>query len=274
MNGYVFPLSLDSQFSIWAGQLLAAVPLLDSMKALVVDDEELAREEMNRLLMESGRFSAVHLAGSGQEALAYCEQNGADVVFLDVEMPGIDGFQLLATLNDDRLPVVLTTAHSDYAVRAFAEGVVDYLVKPVEPERLRTAIERVVTWHSDQTSPSPEGPSDAMKLNAESQVFLRDGDRVWLVTVKDIEMLETCGNYTKLFFPGGPALIRRPLKEFAGRLEEKMFFRINRERVINIRKIVEVHASNRGHLVLKMPNGETYEMSRHQTAEFQHLMAL
>lgn len=240
------------------------------MKALVVDDEHLARQEMQRLLSESGRFAEIILASSGGEALKLCQQRGVDAAFLDVEMPGMNGFELLTELKQDRIPVVLCTAHSDYAVRAYAEDVVDYLVKPVEPERLATAVERIVGWHSNTVTASVNNAP----LDAECQVFLRDGDRVWLVMIKDIEMLETCGNYTKLFFPGGPALIRRPLKEFASRLEEKIFFRINRERVVNIRKIVQVNTSPRGHLILKMPNGDSYEMSRHQTAEFQRMMAL
>lgn len=269
----MFPYTLQSLFSVPSVQLIEVEFALDSMKALVVDDEELAREEMYRLLMESRRFSKVFLAGTAQQALTLGEQDGMDVAFLDIEMPGMDGFQLLGTLSDDRLPVVLTTAHADYAVRAFAEGVVDYLVKPVESERLSVAIDRVAAWHSEASASACSAAETSM-LEADSQVFLRDGEKVWLVTVKDIEMLEICGNYTKLFFPGGPALIRRPLKELAGRLKEKIFFRINRERVINIHKIVEVSASPRGHLALQMPNGETYEMSRHQTTEFQRLMAL
>lgn len=240
------------------------------MKALVVDDELLARGEMERLLNETGRFSRIYLAGSGQEALEICSQNGVDAAFLDIEMPGMTGFELLTELKDDHIPIVFTTAHSDYAVRAYAEDVVDYLMKPVEPDRLALAVDRVVAWHSKSQSVAPNNSL----LDEACQVFLRDGNRVWLVTIRDIEMLETCGNYTKLFFPGGPALIRRPLKEFASRLEEKIFFRINRERVVNIRKIVEVTSSERGHLVIKMPNGDVYEMSRHQTAEFQRLMSL
>lgn len=269
----LFPDNLQSLFSVPDAQLVEVEFILDSMKALVVDDEELAREEMYRLLTECGRFSKVLLAENGQQALTLCEEDGMDVAFLDIEMPGMDGFQLLGTLHDNQMPVILTTAHSDYAVRAFAEGVVDYLVKPVEPERLSIAIDRVVAWHAEDPASAATSPDNLM-LDADSQVFLRDGERVWLVMVKDIEMLETCGNYTKLFFPGGPALIRRPLKEFSVRLNEKIFFRINRERVINIRKIVEVRASPRGHLVLEMPNNQIYEMSRHQTTEFQKLMAL
>lgn len=264
--------TLESLFPATHGHLSRVYPQIESMKALVVDDEELAREEMHRLLLASGQFSKIFLAATGQEALAFCEDDGMDAAFLDVEMPGMNGFQLLAALNDDYLPIVLTTAHSDYAVQAFAEGVVDYLVKPVEPDRLKTAIDRIVAWHTD-VPPTPM-ENDEASLGLESQVFLRDGDRVWLVTVKDVEMLESCGNYTKLFFPGGPALIRRPLKEFASRLESKIFFRINRERVINVRKIVTVHTATRGHLELTMPDGKSYEMSRHQTIEFQRLMSL
>lgn len=239
--------------------------------ALVVDDEELAREEMRRLLTESGGFSEILLASGEKEALHLCQEHDLSAVFLDIEMPGCDGFQLLQEIGDE-LPVVFTTAHSEHAVQAFSAGVVDYLVKPIEPDRLEVALQRIASMlagHPVQESVEGEG-----RLSNRDRVFLRDGERFWLVTVEDIEMLETCGNYTKLFFPGGPALVRKTLKEFSERLDTRRFFRINRERVINIQKIVNIQSSPRGHLVILLANGESYEMSRHQTCEFQRRLAL
>jgi len=236
---------------------------------LVVDDDATVRGLVERHLERAG--FAVVTARGGQEGLRLVRELRPAAVTLDIMMPDLDGWTVLAAIKGDpalaSIPVVLMSIVEEKN-RGYALGAADYLVKPVESDRLVTAVDRIMAWHSSAISVSPNTTS----LDAECQVFLRDGDHVWLVTVKDIEMLETCGNYTKLFFPGGPALIRRPLKEFASRLEEKMFFRINRERVVNIRKIVEVTASPRGHLVLKMPNGESYEMSRHQTAEFQRMM--
>lgn len=241
------------------------------MTALVIDDEELAREEMKRLLLENGRFDEIVLADGHAEALRLCEEHKIEAAFLDIEMPGHDGFKLLEELHQD-IPVVFTTAHSEHAVHAFEAGVVDYLVKPIEPERLQVAIDRVFSQRAG--AGHVEGGAQTMPLQDSDRVFVRDGERFWLVTIRDIEMLETCGNYTKLFFPGGPALIRKALKDFVARLDPRLFFRINRERAINLQKIVQVEASPRGHIVIKMPNGENYEMSRNQTAEFQRRMAV
>jgi two-component system LytT family response regulator len=238
------------------------------MKALVVDDEELARDEMRRLLGESRRFTEIVSAGNGEEALGLCKEHPPDAVFVDIQMPGLDGFEFMARL-DETVPIVITTAYSEYAVRAFESGVVDYLVKPIDPERLRVALDRI----SATLAGHPEEGAKFSLAN-EDRVFVRDGGRFWLVRIGDIEVLESCGNYTKIFFPTGPATIRKTLREFSERLDPHVFFRINRDRIVNVRKILAVTPSHRGQFQIEMGPDMVFEMSRQQSVEFQRLMGL
>lgn len=241
---------------------------VNSMKALVVDDEELAREEMRRLLGESRRFTEIVAAGTGEEALDLCKDHPPDAIFVDIQMPGLDGFEFIARM-DHPVPIVITTAYSEYAVRAFESGVVDYLVKPIDPDRLRLTLDRI----SASLSGQPEEETKFALAN-EDRVFVRDAGRFWLVTIGDIEVLESCGNYTKIFFPGGPATIRKTLREFSERLDPHVFFRINRDHIVNVRKIVAVTPAHRGQLMIEMGPDAVFEMSRQQSAEFQRLMGL
>lgn len=238
------------------------------MKVLVVDDEELAREEMRRLLGETRRFEEILAAGNGAEALEVCKEHLPDAVFVDIQMPGLDGFEFLERM-DRPVPIVVTTAYSEYAVRAFESGVVDYLVKPIDPERLRVTVERISGMRSGQVE---EEAKDL--LSVEDRVFVRDGGRFFLVTVGDIEVLESCGNYTKIFFPEGPVTIRKTLREFSERLDPHVFFRINRDHIVNVRKIEKLTPSHRGHFQIDMGAGRVFEMSRQQSVEFQRLMGL
>jgi two-component system, LytTR family, response regulator len=239
------------------------------MKALVVDDEELARDEMSRLLTESRRFSEILTAGTGEEALGLCRDFSFDVVFVDIQMPGLDGFEFMAKLEHS-VAIVITTAYSNHALRAFENGVVDYLVKPIEPDRLSMALDRI----SSKLEGHGAREETNFSLANEDRVFVRDSGRFWLVTIGDIEMLESCGNYTTLTFPGGPATIRKTLREFSERLDPHVFFRINRDRIVNVRKISRVTPAARGQLCIELGPGLVFEMSRQQAAEFQRLMGI
>lgn len=238
------------------------------MKALVVDDEELAREEMRRLLGESRKFTEILAASNGAEALNVCKEHLPDAVFVDIQMPGFDGFEFIGRMEHP-VPIVITTAYSEYAVRAFESGVVDYLVKPIDPERLRVAIERISAMLAGHLEEETK-----FSLGSEDRVFVRDGGRFWLVTIGDIEVLESCGNYTKIFFPDGPATIRKTLREFSERLDPHIFFRINRDHIVNVRKIEKLTPSHRGQFQIDMGSDRVFEMSRQQSAEFQRLMGL
>jgi two-component system, LytTR family, response regulator len=165
------------------------------MKALVIDDERLARLELRRLL---AAHPAVEIAGEardGEEALAMIAKLEPDVIFLDIQMPGMSGFDLLERLED--LPqVIFTTAYDEYALKAFEVNALDYLLKPVAPARLAAALARV----RPRTEPA--------RLE---QVFVRDGDRCWIVRLPDIFLLESEGNYTRVYFGSERPLIRRSL---------------------------------------------------------------
>ena len=165
------------------------------MKALVIDDERLARLELRRLLAAHPEVEIVGEARGGEEALALISKLGPDVIFLDIQMPGMSGFDLLERLED--LPqVIFTTAYDEYAIKAFEVNALDYLLKPIPPARLAAALAKV------------RPRADKPRLE---QVFVRDGDRCWIVRLTDIFLLESEGNYTRVCFGSERPLIRRSL---------------------------------------------------------------
>jgi two-component system LytT family response regulator len=165
------------------------------MKAIIVDDEGMARREMRRLL---NAHPEVEIAGEGrdaEEAIALIEREQPDLVFLDVQMPGMSGFEMLERVEE--VPqVIFTTAYDEYALRAFEVNALDYLLKPIAPARLAAALQRV------RPRPIPRRME---------QVFVRDGERCWLVRFADIFLLEAEGNYTRIYFRGERPLVPRSL---------------------------------------------------------------
>jgi len=187
------------------------------VKALIVDDERIARRELQRLLASHPEIKVVGEARSGEEALAVIDRCLPDVLFLDIHMPGMSAFDLLEKLND--VPqVIFTTAYDTYALKAFDAGALDYLVKPVAPNRLAAAVAKL----RPTLAPS-------RLLN---QVFVKDSDRCWLVRVSDIYLLESEGNYTRLYFGKERPLIPRSLSALQERLDPAVFFRAGRKHIV------------------------------------------
>src|SRR5215471_8921173 len=193
------------------------------MRALIVDDERLARNELRRLLQNFPEVDIVGEARNADEAFVQIEQLQPELVFLDIQMPGGDGFHLLERLETAPL-VIFTTAFDQYALKAFEVSALDYLVKPIAPERLRTAIEKVTARSARPTAePSsaepasaesgapPKGQAAASGSAVGRRVFVRDGERCWFVPLEDIALLESEGNYTRLFFGGNKPLLLRSL---------------------------------------------------------------
>ena len=228
------------------------------MKALVIDDERLARLELRRLL---GAHPEVEIAGEargGEEALALIPKLGPDVIFLDIQMPGMSGFDLLERLDD--LPqVIFTTAYDEYALKAFEVNALDYLLKPVAPARLAAALARV----RPRTEPA--------RLE---QVFVRDGDRCWIVRLPDIFLLESEGNYTRVNFASERPLIRRSLNALEEQLDPAMFFRAGRKEIVNLKWIQKVDISVAGGLVVTLRGGRKIEMSRRQSSKLREILSL
>jgi two-component system LytT family response regulator len=240
------------------------------LRALIIDDERLARSAMRRLLKAHEDVEIVGEAADTEEALHAIRNSYPDVIFLDVEMPGSNGFDLLGRLEE--VPaVIFTTAYDEYAVRAFEVNALDYLVKPVSAERLAAALARVQKTPATDSKARPGSAAVAQSLH---QIFVRDGDRCWIVRLADIVLMESEGNYTRLHFGGNAPLIYRSLSAIEERLSPSSFFRANRAQVINLRCVDCVDSEVEGRLTVKLKNGKCVEISRRQARKLRELLRL
>ncbi len=228
------------------------------MKALIVDDERIARQELKRLLVVHPEIEVAGEARTGEEALALIGRHLPDVLFLDIHMPGMSAFDLLQKL-DDIPQVIFTTAYDTYALKAFDAGALDYLVKPVAPERLAAALAKL---------------RPVATLSRLNQVFVKDSERCWLVQVTDIFLLESEGNYTRLYFGKERPLVPRSLSALQKRLDPATFFRAGRKHIVNLKWVERVEASICGGLVVALRGGIKVEMSRRQSTLFREALSL
>ncbi|HLH05201.1 MAG TPA: LytTR family DNA-binding domain-containing protein [Bryobacteraceae bacterium] len=225
------------------------------MRALIVDDERIARQELRRLLNAHPNIEIAGEARTGEEALQLIPRIAPDVLFLDIRMPGMSGFEVLERL--DEVPqVIFTTAYDEYALKAFEVSALDYLVKPVAPERLAAAVSKLK-------------PRLQHRLE---RVFVRDGERCWLVRVREIVLLESEGNYTRLFFGKDRPLISRSLTALEEQLDPAMFFRASRRHLVNLEWIEHVEPAVSGNLRVMMKGGPIIEMSRRQSLRFREAL--
>lgn len=233
-----------------------------SVKALVIDDEPLARRELRRLL---GDYAWVEIAGEAsniEEALEQTHRLTPSLLFLDIQMPGGSGFDLLARL--DYLPqVIFTTAYDQHAVRAFEVSALDYLLKPVEPERLAAALAKLSALRTD----SPQTPTEMLE-----RIFVRDGSRCWFVPLQEVRLLSSEGNYVRLSWGTLSPLLARPLTVLEQRLDPKRFFRANRSQIINLDFVETVDAGLGGRLHIQLRGGPEVELSRRQAQLFRQRM--
>jgi two-component system LytT family response regulator len=246
-----------------------------SVRTIIIDDERLARNELKKLLQEFGEIEIIDEAANVQEGLEKIEQHNPDLIFLDIQMPGKTGFDLLEEL--DRLPkVIFTTAYDEYALKAFEVNALDYLLKPVEPKRLYDAIQKLHFEDAKETAhASTNGFATRNTLLGEQdQVFVKDGERCWFVKLNEIRLFESVGNYAKVFFAGNKPLILKSLNALEERLDDKVFFRANRKHIINMRWIEKIEPYFNGGLLLELKGGEKIEVSRRQTVKFKEMMSL
>ncbi|WP_207495591.1 LytR/AlgR family response regulator transcription factor [Aridibaculum aurantiacum] len=246
-----------------------------SVRTIIIDDERLARNELKKLLQDFGEIDIIDEASNVQEGLEKIEQHSPDLIFLDIQMPGKTGFDLLEDL--DRLPkVIFTTAYDEYALKAFEVNALDYLLKPVEPKRLSDAIQKLHLEEAKEPA-AANGMSFAPRntlLGEQDQVFVKDGERCWFVKLNEIRLFESVGNYAKVFFGPNKPLILKSLNALEERLDDKVFFRANRKHIINMRWIEKIEPYFNGGLLLELKGGEKIEVSRRQTVKFKEMMSL
>jgi two-component system LytT family response regulator len=231
------------------------------MKALIIDDERLARAELRRLLEKHSEIEIAGEARDAEEALTLIHQLDPELLFLDIQMPGATGFELLEKL--DRAPLVIfTTAYDEYALKAFEVNALDYLLKPVAPDRLAAALAKIASLRSRPA------------VTGDQRIFVKDGDRCWFVELKDIVLLESEGNYTRLYFGGHRPLVLRSLNYLEDRLDPALFFRASRKHILNLKYIDSLDAWANGGFLVRLKGNFEVEMSRRQAQKFKEVMSL
>jgi two-component system LytT family response regulator len=199
------------------------------LKVILVDDERLARSELKRLLQEFPDVEIIGEAANADEAIEKIESLNPDLIFLDIQMPGKTGFDLLAQL--EKAPhVIFVTAYDEYALKAFDVNALDYLMKPVEPKRLADALLKVKQKDEEELL----SYNNRGILSEHDQVFVKDGERCWFVKLSEVRLFESVGNYAKVFFGTNKPLILKSLNALEERLDEKVFFRANRKHIISL----------------------------------------
>ncbi len=240
------------------------------MKAIVIEDSRLARDGLVRML---GSFPEIQIvaacenASAARQAIAQCQP---EVLFLDIHMPGEDGFELLASLA--RLPkIVFTTAYSEYAIRSFDFDTVDYLVKPISTERLAQAVTKLLSQESiDKQVADKERPS----LDMKSKIFIKDGERCHLVSLESIDYIESCKNYVQVFFGGQRAYVKKSMNNVEERLPSNYFFRANRQYIINLQAIQKIEESMQLGFLVTLNGGKVIEISRRNALSLKEILSL
>jgi len=244
------------------------------MKALIVDDERLARQELKNLLEKYEEIRIIGESNNADNAKKKIESLKPDLVFLDIQMPAKTGFDLLEELSF--VPkIVFTTAYDEYALKAFEVNAFDYLLKPIEQERLDDCLKKLAKEiHVEEFTDSSESEFNQERLGPDDQVFVKDGDRCWFVKLSDVSAFESEGNYVRVFFENYKPLILKSLNNLEERLDEKHYFRANRKFIINLNWVESIENWFNGGLRVSLKDGKEIEVSRRQAAKFKDRMSL
>jgi two-component system LytT family response regulator len=239
------------------------------IRTLVVDDEPIARDWLRTLLAEDPDVKLVGEAANGADAVAAAVREQPDLIFLDVQMPERDGFQVLEDLGTERAPVIVfVTAHDQYAVRAFDVDAVDYLLKPFDRGRFRDALARakrqllgdpkgVLAWKlMSMLKASEPGKAPASRL------LIKADGRIQVLRVRDIDWIEAAGHYVNVHAGKMTRLIRETMNELESRLDPNVFLRVHRGAIVNVDRIREIEPLFHGEAVLVLGDGKRVTVSR------------
>jgi two-component system, LytTR family, response regulator len=244
-----------------------------SKRAIIIDDERLARNELRKLLEMHPEVEIIAEATNANEGIEKINELQPDLIFLDIQMPGKTGFDMLNELEKSPA-IIFTTAYDEFAIKAFEFNALDYLLKPVEPKRLSDALHKMEGSDDKDYGSSESNHVNRGVLSDNDQVFVKDGERCWFVKLSDIRLFESVGNYAKVYFSNNKPLILKSLNALEERLDEKVFFRANRKHIVNLRMIEKVEPYFNGGLLLEIKGGEKIEVSRRQAVKFKEMMSL
>jgi two-component system LytT family response regulator len=238
------------------------------MRALLIDDERLARAELRRLLAAHPEVEIVGEAANAADGVQQIAALKPDLIFLDVQMPGGSGFDMLASL-DEAPEVIFTTAFDQYALQAFEVNALDYLQKPIQAARMAAALQRCSARRQRALGYAGSAASTVAK-----KLFIKDGERCWFVPLQDVRLFESDGNYTRVYFEQQQPLMLRSLNQLEERLDPQRFFRANRRHIVNLDYVENVEPNDAGGLELTLRDQLQVEVSRRRTADFKALTSL
>lgn len=246
------------------------------VRTLIIDDVQLARERLKRCLADHPDVEVVGECDNGVEAVKAIRALSPDLIFLDVQMPALDGFGVLDVLKAERMPVVIfVTAYNEYAIQAFEVNALDYLLKPVDCERLSKAVQRA---KAHLTQPLPGGDLDSrframledIKTGSKflKRLTIKLTGRTILLPTDEIDWIETYGNYLKVHAGRESHLIRGTMQSLETRLDPEKFVRVHRSVIVNIEKIKEIYPRSNGDQDLVLQNGQQLMLSRNYRDKF------
>ena len=234
--------------------------------AIIIEDSRLARNDLKELLVQHPQFQIVAEAENIDNALIEIKKHNPQLIFLDINMPGGNGFSLLEKL--DQIPVVIfTTAYDEFAIKAFEYNAFDYLLKPISQTRFDQTIKKLIPKLSQKHT------SQNKKLTKDSQIFIKEGEDCWMIALSQVSLFETLGNYTKVYFQDNCPLIYKSLNKISDNLPDDVFFRANRQQIINLNHIENVEVWFKGSLKITLKNKTNIEISRRQSIQLRQMLA-
>ena len=229
------------------------------LRSIIVDDEEAARNLLQEILGARPDVEVIGSYGNARQALAATKRDKPDLLFLDIQMPGRDGFAMLDDLGDDAPSVVFVTAYEQYAADAFDVSAVDYVLKPLDDERVHRAVDRVLARQGDRTEPSDVTRMlNAMRRQRDDYLRylpISSKDKVTLQKVDDVSWFEARGKYVRLHTATGQHLIRHTMHSLAGKLDPSKFVRVSRSSIVNIDHIVHLEPWSHGEWAVMLRGG-------------------
>lgn len=245
------------------------------MRTIIIDDERLAREELKKLLKDYHEIEIIDEAKNPEEAIEKIKALKPDLIFLDVQMPGMTGFDMLKKL--DEIPkVVFVTAYDEFALKAFDVKALDYVLKPVDPARLEETMQKLMVNDDEFQSVAGVQKSDRSTrvLSITDSIFIKDGEKCFYIPLDRVRKFESDGNYVKVYFDSNRPLILRSLNSLEERLDPEHFFRANRKFIINLNWISMIENWFNGGLQVELKEGEKVEISRRQAIKFKEMMSI
>jgi len=245
------------------------------IRALIVDDEPLARDRIREMLKDHSEIEVIGEARNGREAIDSVEKHNPDLVFLDVQMPDLDGFDVLQNLNAERLPLIIfVTAYDQHAIRAFNVHAVDYLTKPFDRKRFAEAVDQAKVFMKGARQPDTAGLlSMLQELKAggryRERFAIKNGEAIFLVRAEDVDAIEAEGNYVRLNLGNASHLLRDTLNNIESQINPRMFVRIHRRTIVNINRVKELQTWARGEYRVVLSTGAHYTLSRGYRQHFE-----